>query len=456
MTLSQTLARTLLQADRPPVPADVLQLAKLHILDALGVGLAASRGPAGSVYHGALTRLQSQGAASVIGRRQTAAPADAALANGGLIHALEFDDTHMGSIVHGSAVLLPAALASAQANHSSGEALLTAYIDGWESLVRIGRAAPGAFQKQGFQITVTAGVFAAAQIACRLMNATVDDTVAAFGIALSQSSGVFEFLTNGSTVKSFHAGWAAHGGLIAAALAVSGITGPTTSFEGQHGLFKKFADSPAASERFRTEIATRDSVWHLRDAAFKFYPCCHYIHPFLTAIEQLEAKSIRAQDIEELTCFVPQGAAPIICNDWNRRLAPQSAHEMRYSLPIVIALRLIDGAINLQAFDNPASEAVQSFARKIKWQPLENDSFPDRFEAMIVAKLSDGSRHGIEIDDVRGGPRYPATPDSVLNKFRTNTSDRDSDAVEKLVEIVMTLEGQTMPALGAALMALEV
>ena len=126
----------------------------------------------------------------------------------------------------------------------------SAYIKGWEMMIRAGLAAPGKFQQQGFQITSVAGTLGAALVAAELLRLDDAQRMNALGIALSQSSGVFEFLTNGSTVKSLHAGWAAHGGIVAAALAGAGLTGPATAFEGQFGLFRRFAADPDAADRF--------------------------------------------------------------------------------------------------------------------------------------------------------------------------------------------------------------
>jgi 2-methylcitrate dehydratase PrpD len=454
MTLARRSVRAWRDLDSARIPADVLGVAKLHLLDALGVGLAASTGRAGSTYHSALDRLGSQGQATVIGRSRPAAPADAALANGGLIHALEYDDTHTGSIVHGSSVLAAAALAAGEAAGASGRATLAAYVKGWEWLVRVGLAAPGEFQREGFQITVTAGVMAAALIAADLAGATEDETVDALGIALSQCSGVFEFLVNGSTVKSFHPGWAAHGGLVAAALAQSGLTGPQTSLDGQRGLFARFAGRREAGGALALLMDDFGSRWHLADAAFKFHPCCHYIHPYLTALDDLLARGVAPDEIVSLTCFVAAGAAPIICDPWQRRLEPSTPHEMRYSLPIVIAMRLVEGGTGLDAFERPASEAVKAWARRIDWLPLEPNRFPDRFEAVLKAQLRDGRTVLAEVDDVFGGARHPATDSEVMVKFRANASRRGSaSAAETLAGVVFSLEERSVGDLGAALRA---
>ena len=185
-----------------------------------------------------------------------------------------------------------------------------------EVLVRIGLAAPGAFQVRGFQVTSAGGALAAVLVAALLGGLDEDRTVAALGIALSQASGVFEFLSNGASVKSLHPGWAAHAGLLAARLAASGMTGPETALEGRYGLFASFAGDAAAPARLAEGLTDLGGAWHLADAAFKLYPCCHYIHPFIEAAALLRKRGIAPSDIDRLTCRVPAGAAPVICEPW--------------------------------------------------------------------------------------------------------------------------------------------
>jgi 2-methylcitrate dehydratase PrpD len=154
MTLSQELVARWKASPADRIPHAVKRAAKLHLLDAIGVGLAAAATSAGQPYLAAASALNgSGGAASVFG----SGDGFAALANGGMIHALEYDDTHTASIVHGSSVLAAAALATAEGAGANGQSLLAAYIKGWEALIRVGLAAPGKFQAQGFQITSVGG-----------------------------------------------------------------------------------------------------------------------------------------------------------------------------------------------------------------------------------------------------------------------------------------------------------
>lgn len=422
MSQSQHLVAKLKSLPLVAIPTGVREAAKLHLLDAIGVGFAAAATVAGQPYLQAGPVLNGDGGpATVIGTDRGFTAATAALANGGMFHALEYDDTHTGSIVHGSSVLAASALAAGEACAASGSDILAAYVKGWEVLIRIGLAAPGKFQAQGFQITSVAGALAAALIGAELFK--LDDTrsVHAAGIALSQASGVFEFLTNGSTVKSLHAGWAAHGGIVAATLAAADLTGPETTFEGQFGLFRQFASDAAAIEFFGASLETLGETWYLPEAAFKFYPCCHYIHPFIEALENALQK-MPGVAVESILCEVPLGAAPLISDPWDRKLKPQTGHEARYSLPIALAARLIEGAVTPATFANAPSAEIMAKAESISARPMEGADFPRRFEARMHVHFINGAKVESYVDDVFGGARRPPTQEAIIAKFHGNAN----------------------------------
>ena len=329
MTLAREWVRALRRTANESLPPAVASAAALHFTDALGVGLAASVSRSGEGWRRAGGTLAQGGRATVLGQKAGASAADAAMVNGGLIHSLEFDDTHTGSIMHGSAVVAAAALAKAESVAASGEAMLAAYARGYEALVLLGLAAPGRFHATGFQATSVAGTMAAALVAAELDGLDEAHTVHALGIALSQSAGVMEFLSNGSSVKSLNPGWAAHGGLVAAALAQAGITGPETSLEGRWGLFAQFSDQADAAARLRAMLPELGTRWHMADAAFKFFPCCHYLHAFIEAAGELAGSGVRAENIVGILCEVPAGAAPVICEPWEQVLNPSTGHAAR-------------------------------------------------------------------------------------------------------------------------------
>ncbi len=448
MSLSRDIVKAWHAIDFARIPATTQHCARLHLLDAVGVGLAAAALEQGKPYH-RLSRGIAGSATALTGSRMTD-PAMAALINGGLIHSLEFDDTHTASIVHGSSVLVPAAVAAAEASGRSLEDALRVYILGYETLIRIGLAAPGAFQSRGFQITPIGGALVAALIAADLMGADEEQCVHACGIALSQASGVFEFLTNGSSVKSLHPGWAAHAGIIAATLAVAGMTGPETALEGSRGLFASFAGDASAAQRMRSLMHDFGTRWHVDDVAFKFVPCCHYLHPFVEAAGVLAERIESAAQITSMTLRIAPGASGIVCDPWQVKQTPPDGHAARWSLPIVVAARLIKGRVDLATFQNPPSAAVRGMAARCRWEPLEPNRFPHAFEAEIVAELADGRLERVRIDDVYGNASRPPKPSVVRAKFRANASLRlPATAVADLERAIVTV-GQPLDAIANA------
>jgi len=128
---------------------------------------------------------------------------------------------------------------------------------------------------------------------------------------------------------------------------------------------------------------------------------------------------------------VPPGMAALITDPWERKLAPQSGHEARYSLPIALAARLTEGAVTPASFAEAPAAAIVERARRISARPMQNADFPNRFEARIHVSLAGGVTREVYVDDVFGGARRPPPRDAVLNKFRANAAliGRDADVL---------------------------
>jgi 2-methylcitrate dehydratase PrpD len=441
MTHSERMVDFALALSQSDIPSDVSSLARLHTLDALGVGIAASGGLVQQQMAHSLLKNQAQGLCTVLGHSASTHSANAALLNGSFIHALEYDDTHMASIVHGSAVIVPAALAAAEQNQLSLGELTRLITIGWEVLVRVGLAAPGAFQRRGFQVTSVGGALVSALLSGLAAGASRSQLVSAQGIAGSQASGIFEFLSEGATVKAMHPGWAAHSGNMAASLAIAGMTGPSTVYEGRFGLYNTYTDHANAASALGQQLNTLGQEWTLREAAFKLFPCCHYIHPFLEAVQQLKLQNSSLQNIQSIECKVPQGAAAIICEPWRRKQTPTILNEAKYSLPYCMALVFLDIPITAQHFlsDTVNAEAV-AFAQKISWTPMLDADFPNKFQAEIEVHHTSGNASIIRIDQVKGSADRPASVAEIETKFKSNTSARFKTQTQNAV-IELMLQG---------------
>src|SRR5262249_19755682 len=216
-------------------PSEVVAAAKLHLLDALGCGLAGHA--LGIATAGRETMRESGGrtGASVIGGAERCPAPHPAFAHPMVGPGLDFDDTHTDAVCHVSAVMAPAAIAAAEGIGATGADLLVALVAGNETAARIGMAAPAAFHHRGFHPTSVCGVFGATAAAARLRGLGRAAITQALGIAGSFACGIFEYLADGSETKPIHAGVAAQAGSSPQAWRRTGRPGQRRSSKGALG-----------------------------------------------------------------------------------------------------------------------------------------------------------------------------------------------------------------------------
>ena len=308
MTAAERFAAWALELDLDDVPSAVVEAAKLHVLDVLGCGLAAHGLGIGTEGRTAMAELGGDPEASVIGLDAGLPAVNAAFANAMLCHGLDFDDTHSDSVSHVSTVVVPAALAVAEARGSTGRELLAAIVAGNEIVTRVGMATPGAFHERGFHPTAVCGIFGATAAAARLGGLTPARAASAFGIAGSMASGLFAYLDDGTATKPIHPGWAAHGALLAARLAELGAEGPPGVLEGRFGVFHAFVGTRIDLEPQLADLGER---WETPRIAFKPYPACHFVHGSLGATASLRA-DLDPDQIEAVVVTVPEAGVSLV------------------------------------------------------------------------------------------------------------------------------------------------
>jgi 2-methylcitrate dehydratase PrpD len=402
------------------VPAEVVESARLHLLDTIGCGLAAHGVDEAPYGHG-VGQEGAPGAASVIGVAEPRDPAVAALANGIACHALDFDDTHAGSIAHVSAVVVPAAVAAAQAADASFEELLSALLVGNEITCRVGLPAGDAFHLRGFHPTAICGVFGATAAVGRLQGLSEEQLVNALGIAGSMAAGLLAYLSDGSATKRIHPGWMAHAAHAAAQLARLGATGPTAVLEGQSGVYSSFIG------RTDVDVPTDDlgSHWETPLIAFKPYPACHFLHAMIDATEQVRVRTgMSSADIEQITAFAPQAGIDMVLEPLDRKHQPQSSYEAKFSAPFAIAALLERGRVDVTTFTAPmlGDEAILETAAKVDYARRDYATFPGSFPGGVRVRLTDGSEHEAHLEHQRGDEHAPLEASEIRAKFRTNAA----------------------------------
>ncbi|MFN8216519.1 MAG: MmgE/PrpD family protein [Solirubrobacterales bacterium] len=399
------------------IPAEVTAAAKLHLLDAVGTGLAALALDEMPAARAVAAELGGPQEASALGVGRRLGAAAAALANGTLMHALDFDDTHELAIVHSSVVVAATVLAVGEASGASGEELVTAAVGGYEISARIGLAAPGRLHVKGFHPTSVCGVFAAAAVAARLRGLSAEQTANALGIAGSQASGLMEYLADGSQTKPLHAGWAAHAGIVAAALAAHGASGPASVLEGRFGLLASHVDEFDAAAL----TAALGERWETPAIAFKLYPCCHAGHAVLNAAEASGLTAVDPEEVEEVVARVAgEVAVGLVLEPAERKLAPASAYEAKFSLPYCIGALLAHGSLGVDAFtaEAIADPATLRLAALVSYEVAE---FADgnEFSGGIRARAG-GRAYEASVPRPRGGPASPVAPEEIHAKFLRN------------------------------------
>src|SRR3954470_15922156 len=317
-TASQRLAEFTQSLRYEDIPSEVVDAAKLHLLDTLGCGLAAHGVGVGGAGRSTMAELGGEGDATVIGSESRMPAANAAFANAMLCHALDFDDTHGGSVAHVSVVVSPTALAVGEANGTDGRELVAAIVGGNEVVTRVGGAAAGAFHRRGFHPTAVAGIFGGVTTAARLSELPLDRTVSALGIAGSMASGLFAYLEDGTDTKPVPPAWAAHGAIVATRLARHGAEGPPHVLEGRFGLYDAFVQ---ARDSVDLSFAALGSVWETPRIAYKPYPACHYIHGSLGATRSL-AGQLDPSEVEEVVVDVPQAGVALVLEPEASKWAP--------------------------------------------------------------------------------------------------------------------------------------
>jgi len=420
-TASQTMAEFVTGLRFEDLPPDVVAAAQRHLLDAVGVSLAAAAVGAGAPVIEMTRSWAGARESSIIGYDFGAPTPWAALANGTLAHALDYDDTHVESVVHPSAFVMPAALAVGEEVSASGRDVITAAVAGYEVATRIGAAAPGRFHQRGQHTTGLCGTFGAAAVAAKLWGLTAEETAQAFGISGSQSSGLFAYLSDGSETKRLHAGWAAHGGIVAADLARRGFTGPTTIFEGPHGLFDAFL-SGEEPDRARL-VRGLGTEWETTRIAIKPYPACHFVHAFMDAGAEA---GVKWADIEEAVCYITPAAIGIVAEPRTPRLHPATTYAAQFSLPFAVASAIVGGRDALDYFGEDArnDRRVLTLAERIHHEPDTTLPFPKTYGGRLKVHTRGGRT--IEIDELvnRGHPDRPLTDDELASKFLKNARAR--------------------------------
>jgi len=419
---AQTLADWALSLRFEDIPKPLIDDAQFRVLDTIGNMIAGSREPLGMAVLRAAPAFGSGTDAVVIPNGTQVPASTAALVNGTFAHALDFDDTHNATLVHPSSPVIATAFALARRYNLNSRDLLVAVVMGNEVFCRLGMVAPMAFHRSGIHPTAVLGPTATALVAARIMGLGAEGAVNAMGISGSQASGILESFSDGSWVKTFHAGWAAHSGIVAATLAQAGFTGPATVLEGRFGLFKSHVQKH--DEVLDLDALTRElgTEWEIRSCSLKPYACAHVIHPYVDIARGLFQEGLNPDKIAEIHVPVQPGYMPVVCEPRAVKIAPRTPTHARASLPYCIAAALMRGRLDPEDFDATrlSDPETRALAALIYAEPDTEPCRQGQFRGALRITLQDGTQIDRYQDHNRGSAEHPLTDEEVAAKFRAN------------------------------------
>lgn len=428
------------------VPPAIVDKAKLVFLDTLGIALASSTMDFGAMVTRVAQRLGGAQHSLLLGSSIRVAAANAVIANGTLAHGLDYDDTLEEAIVHTGSCAWMTALAVGEEVGASGAAVLEAAIAGTEVLCKVGLVAPGKFHARGFHPTALCSTFGAAAAAGKLYGLDVNQWADALGLCGSQSSGIIEYLADGTWTKRLHPGWSAHGGVIATLLAREGFRGPARVFEGTHGFFSAFG----GKNEYRYEkILELGKAWEIPRLTFKSYPCGSISHPYMDCARKIKQQHApEPEQIAEVICRTAEGPVHRLWEPLADKQRPVSSYGAKFSLPYSIAVMLVRGRAGLEEFSDEAigDPAVLALAKKVRYELDPTIDYPRHFSGHVKVRMKDGSVLEENQPHPRGGFEDPLPPQEIVAKFRANASlVLSAGRVDQIVDAVNRLE--QMPAI---------
>jgi 2-methylcitrate dehydratase PrpD len=406
-------------------------------LDIVGLILAAGTvdegagiDPGDAVAH-LVARSGGRPEATGVGLQHRVPAAQAALLNGTLAHSLDFDDTHLPSVLHPSASVVPAALAMAEAHGSSGAALLAAVAVGDEICNRLGMGSYDSsinnslFFEHGLHATSICGTIGSAAAAAMLLGLDEDGIRHAMGIAASMGAGLIEANRTGGTVKRVHCGWAAHSGITAAEMASYGVTGPPTVFEGRFGFYEALSRSFLKTEAVVGELGER---WEQDRMFYKPYPANHFTHFGIDAALHLRAEyQLDYNDIVSVQYGAPASTLRTIGEPADEKARPKSGYHGKFSGPFTFATALTGGGglgVYLDDFTDELSRDPDRLriAGLVKCFADEEATanFPHQFGGVVRVTTRGGTVLEHRVRHNRGGPQNPLSPNELSLKFSLN------------------------------------
>lgn len=442
--LSAAIAEHVARAAFDALPRATVAAAKRAILDGLGVMLAAS-GLSAEVRPFVDLARAHPGPSAILGTGARASASMAALANGAMAHALDYEDAFDLAPTHPDASLLPAAFAVAQAHGpATGKALIAAVAVGCDLVCRLALSLTRPMEEGGWYPPPILGAFGAVAAAAKLRGLTPPQVLDAVSLVLAQNSCPGEIKHDRDTVvRAVREAFPAQAAVTAVELAARGVRGFAQPFEGEGGFFRLFAGGAYDPAVIRNDLG--DRYW-IEALSFKAWPCCRGTHAYIEgALDLVQRHGLRAEAVREIV-LVTGEVQQMLVEPQARKRAPATAIDAKFSIPFTVATALVHGRVGLDSFSDEALTDARVLALAAR---TRNERRPDwgRDRAAsggLALVMDDGRRFEALVEAPLGDPKRPLSEEALRAKFLdcalSAARPLTRDAAERLADAVLTLE----------------
>lgn len=436
LTISQKLAQFFCSLRYEDLPDDLIYRLKTFFLDWLASAFAGVSEPPTQSMLSLAEDMKGSSEATVIPTNSRHLPLIAALVNGASSHVMEMDDLHRQSIFHPAASILPAVFAAGEKGHVSGRDLMLGILTGYETGIRTALAA-GKSHYEYWHTTATCGTFGAAAGAAKVLGLDTGPFVWALGSAGTQSSGLWEFLSEGAMSKQLHPGKSSMNGLLSVLLAQKGFTGSSSIFEGEKGFLK------ATSDDYDLDILTDGlgETFHTARNSIKYYASCGHTHSAIeAALKAWGDKHADVKDIQSVTIHIYQEALDLL-----GEVEAHTPYLAKFNLPFCVATALNFGHVDLDDFTDErlANPEILRLMDIISFQanPELTLLYPHKWPSRVEIKLANGKRYKGYCEYPKGDPENPFSEKELIDKFNKLCENIiTKDVINKIIDLVLALE----------------
>ena len=446
MPLTQHLGQFVADLSPNHLPEEAVRVARMGFIDTIGTMIVGRKEDSVRIMTDVLAPADGP-ATLTFGARKATAP-EAAWINGTAAHALDYDDVSLRG--HPSTVLVPAILAEAETLDSTGSDMITAYVAGYEVWAELALRENGLLHEKGWHPTGLYGAPAAAAACAKLRKLDAEKSAIAIALGASQSSGLMSNF--GTMTKPFHAGKAAHAGIMAARLAEAGFTANTDALEHPRGFLH--AISPQGNED-RTSEAKAGKEWRIlsHGLGIKKYPMCYATHRAIDCmLDLLNNSPIKAGDVKKISVGISDNASKVL-----RNAQPDTGLAAKFSIQFAMASGIIANRVGLRELTDEFVQRadVQALMKKVE-VVTTTDYDPDMPGAAradtVAVELNDGRTiAGDPVARATGHPSRPLTEEQLLEKFtdclEAGGSEIPADVLFKRLSAIQSISARELTAL---------